>query len=82
VTGPEATPTPTTAPQPPSAAARWRRSVNVLEMIDSVVGKMRAAKAPIPNRAATRAPVLVTRAPITLAPANPSRPMINAGRRP
>ena len=42
---------PTTAPQPPSAAARCFRSGNVLLMIDSVVGKISAAKAPIPTRA-------------------------------
>ena len=48
-TGPAATPMPTTAPQTPSAAARSRRSGKVLLMIESVVGKISAAKAPITN---------------------------------
>ena len=82
MTGPSATPMPTTAPHPPSAAARCRRSGNVLAMIDSVVGKIRAAKTPMPTRAAISAPVLSTRPPMTLAVAKPSRPTISAGRRP
>ena len=51
-------------------------------MIDSVVGKMSAANAPMPNRAAISAPVLFTMAPTTLAAANPRSPTISAGRRP
>ena len=39
----------------PRAAARSRRSRKVLLMIDRVVGKIRAAKAPITKRAATSA---------------------------
>ena len=81
-TGPAATPMPTTAPQTPSAAARSRRSRKVLLMIDSVVGKITAAAAPIANRAAISAPAESTTAPTMLAAANPSRPRISAGRRP
>ena len=66
-TGPAATPMPTTAPQTPSAAARSRRSRNVLLMIDSVVGKMTAADMPIATRAAISAPDESTRAPTVLA---------------
>ncbi len=51
-------------------------------MIDSVVGKISAAKKPIPPRAATSASGVVTRAPTTLAAANPTSPPISAGRRP
>ncbi len=81
-TGPAATPMPTTAPHTPSAAARSRRSRKVLVMIDSVVGKISAAKVPIAILAAIRAPASVTRAPVALAAANPTRPTISAGRRP
>ena len=66
----------------PSAAARSRRSRKVLLMIDSVVGKIRAANAPITNRAATSASAEVTSAPAALAAAKPSSPVIRAGRRP
>ncbi len=82
VTGPAATPMPTTAPQTPRAAARSRRSRKVLVMIDSVVGKMTAAAMPIATRAAISAPAESTRAPTVLAAANPSRPRMSAGRRP
>ncbi len=51
-------------------------------MIDSVVGKMTAAKVPIANRETTSASPLVESAPATLAAAKPSRPRISAGRRP
>ena len=51
-------------------------------MIDRVVGKIRAAKKPIAARAAISASGVVTRAPATLAAANPTRPPIRAGRRP
>ena len=51
-------------------------------MIDNVVGKINAAKAPIRNRVATRASAEVTRAPTALAAPKPSSPMISAGRRP
>ena len=42
-------------------------------MIDSVVGKISAANAPIPNRAAISASELVTSAPTTLAAAKPEQ---------
>ena len=80
--GPVATPRPTTAPQMPSAAARSRRSRKVLLMIDSVVGKISAADAPIANRVTTSASAEVTSAPAALASANPTSPTIRAGRRP
>ena len=51
-------------------------------MIDSVVGKIRAAQAPIAKRATTRAPGESTRAPQALAPAKPSSRDQSAGRRP
>jgi hypothetical protein len=51
-------------------------------MMDRVVGKITAAKAPITNRMATNAPAEVTRAPPALAAANPMSPTISAGRRP
>ncbi len=63
MTGPAATPMPTTAPHTPSAAARSRRSRKALVMIDSVVGKIRAAKTPIAARAAISAPGVVTQRP-------------------
>ena len=65
--GPVATPSPTTAPQMPRAAARSRRSRKVLLMIDRVVGKIRAAKVPIAKRATTRASAEWTSAPAALA---------------
>ena len=56
MTGPAATPMPTTAPQTPRAAARSRRSRNVLVMMDRVVGKITAAAVPMATRAAISAP--------------------------
>ena len=81
-TGPVATPTPTTAPQPPSAAARCRRSGKALEITDSVAGKISAAKAPMTTRAAISAPSELTSPPTVVATAKPTRPMSSAGRRP
>ena len=81
-TGPVATPTPVAAPQMPRAAARSRRSVNALAMIDSVAGKITAAQAPAANRVATSAPDESASAEAALARPKPSRPRISAGRRP
>ncbi len=82
LTGPRATPRPVLAPQAPRAAARSRRSVKVLAMIDSVVGKIRAAHTPIAKRSATSWPAVEARAATPVAVANPSRPSTSAGRRP
>ncbi len=82
MTGPAATPMPTTAPHTPRAAARSRRSRKVLLMIDRVVGKITAAAAPMATRAAISAPDEVTIAPTALAAAKPTSPRISAGRRP
>ena len=82
VTGPRATPTPEAAPHRPIAAARSRRSTKVLEMIDSVVGKISAAKTPIATRAAINALLLSTSAAAALLAAKPARPTMSAGRRP
>ena len=60
--GPSATAAPVLAPQRPIARARSRRSVKMLLMIDSVVGKMTAAPTPIRARVAVRAVALVVRA--------------------
>ena len=65
-----------------AAAARSRRSVNALAMIDSVVGKITAAQAPAANRVATSAPDESASAEAALARPKPSRPRISAGRRP
>jgi hypothetical protein len=51
-------------------------------MIESVVGKITAALAPMTNRIATSADADVTAAPMPLDSANPARPMSSAGRRP
>ena len=51
-------------------------------MIDSVVGKMTAALAPITKRTATRADAEVIAAPIPLDSANPASPTSSAGLRP
>ena len=82
VTGPSATPMPADAPQSPMAEARSRRPVNALEMIDSVVGKISAAKTPITHRTAMSAPLLSTSAAAALLAAKPARPTTSAGRRP
>lgn len=81
-TGPRATPIPTAAPQMPSAVARSRRSVNALAMIDSVVGKISAALAPMTTRSAISASTLSTSAATPLAVAKAARPRTREGRRP
>ena len=58
VIGPKATPSPVMAPHSPMARARSPRSVNTLEMIDSVAGKISAAPTPITARTAISAPEL------------------------
>ncbi len=65
--------TPATAPHKPIARARSFRSVNTLEISDSVAGNVMAAPSPITARAAMSCAGLVVKPPARLAvPTTPS----------
>ena len=80
--GPRATPSPVIAPHSPMARARSPRSVNRLEMIDRVAGKISAAPTPITARTAISAPGLSTSPPTAVAHPNTASPTSRAPLRP
>ncbi len=80
--GPKATPSPVIAPHSPMARARSPRSVNRLEMIDKVAGKISAAPTPITARTTISAPELSTSPPTAVAHPNTANPNSRAPLRP
>ena len=80
--GPDATPIPVIAPQMPMALARSPRSVNVLVMIDSVVGNTSAAPTPMTTRAPMSHSVDPDSAARTLPPPKMTSPTMSERRRP
>ena len=80
--GPRAMATPVVAPHSPMALARSPRSVKVLEIRDSVAGKIIAAPKPMTPRATINCSALVVNPPAALAKPNTTRPATSIPFRP
>jgi len=80
--GPSAIAAPVVAPHRPIARARSRRSVNTLEISDSVAGNTIAAPRPITHRATINCPGLDVSPPATLAKPNTASPPSSIPLRP
>ena len=80
--GPRAMATPATAPHRPMARARSFRSVNTLEISESVAGNDMAAPSPMTALAVMSAPALVVKPPARLAPPTTTTPASSMPLRP